>query len=56
MNLLGLIIDLTFILIVIKILIVGSDFSLYYWMKYKGKYWRWHSRRETFEEHLEDIE
>lgn len=34
--------------IVLKSLIIGSDFKFYNWIKYGNSYWNWYSNRDTF--------
>jgi len=36
----------------LKSVIIGSDFSFYYWLKYGKQYYKWYSERETFEQYL----
>lgn len=41
-----------FIIIVVKSIIIGSEFSLINWIRYGKKYWNWYNQRETFAEYL----
>ena len=38
--------------VALKGLTIGSEFSFYYWFKYKKEYYRWYKSRETFSEYL----
>lgn len=39
-------------IVALKGLSIGSEFSFYYWFKYRKIYTNWYKRRETFEEYL----
>ena len=40
------------ILVAIKAVAIGSDFSFYYWYKHRDTYWKWYNSRSTFEDYL----
>jgi hypothetical protein len=42
------------VLIAVKDLILGSDFSFYYLFKYKREYWIWYNSRPEFKDYLKD--
>ncbi len=41
------------ILVFIKSLLIGNEFSFYYWLKHGKVYDGWYFNRETFKEFLE---
>lgn len=41
------------LLVFLKSIFIGSEFSFYYWIKYGKKYTNWYSKRPTFQQHLE---
>jgi len=44
------------LLIALKALIIGSDFSFYFWIKYNTEYLNWYLSRPSFEDYLKDKE
>jgi hypothetical protein len=49
-----LILQILFCLIALKSMIIGSEFSFYFWFKYKKKYIKWYTKRKTFEEFIKN--
>jgi len=41
-------------IIALKALFVGSDFNLYFWLKYGTEYLNWYFSRPSFEDYLKD--
>jgi len=35
-------------IVALKAIIIGSEFSLYHFLKYGKEYWRWYSNRPKF--------
>lgn len=51
------IINILFYSIVIKMILLGSDFNLKWWFKYRRNYSYWYRNRPTFKDYLkEEIE
>jgi hypothetical protein len=39
--------------IALKALVIGSDYSFYYRIKYGKEYAKWYKRRDTFQDYLD---
>ncbi|PIT92211.1 MAG: hypothetical protein COU08_03475 [Candidatus Harrisonbacteria bacterium CG10_big_fil_rev_8_21_14_0_10_42_17] len=45
--------QIVLLLVAVKAMVIGSDFSFHHLIKHGKKYWKWYDNRETFKEFLE---